>query len=110
MANDLNRNQAAFATRAVHTGQEPDPLTGAVIPPVYHATTFVQDGIGRSKGFDYSRSGNPTRNMLELCLADLEGAETASVFPSGLSAAATLIEPAHRSWRITISTAACTGC
>ncbi|MBN8953616.1 MULTISPECIES: PLP-dependent aspartate aminotransferase family protein [unclassified Rhizobium] len=92
MANDLNRNQAAFATRAVHTGQEPDPLTGAVIPPVYHATTFVQDGIGRSKGFDYSRSGNPTRNMLELCLADLEGAETASVFPSGLSAAATLIE------------------
>ncbi len=92
MANELNRNQAAFATRAVHVGQEPDPLTGAVIPPVYHATTFVQDGIGRSKGFDYSRSGNPTRNMLELCLADLEGAETAHVFPSGLSAAATLLE------------------
>ncbi len=92
MTNEPHRNQAGFATRAIHVGQEPDPLTGAVIPPVYHATTFVQDGIGKSKGFDYTRSGNPTRNMLELCLADLEGAETACVFPSGLSAAATLLE------------------
>lgn len=86
------RNQAGFATRAIHTGQSPDPLTGAVIPPIYHATTFVQDGIGKSKGFDYSRSGNPTRNSLEACLADLEGAEAAFAFPSGLAAAATLLE------------------
>ena len=92
MTNKLLRNQAQFATRAVHVGQEPDPLTGAVIPPVYHATTYVQDGIGTSKGFDYSRSGNPTRNALETCLADLEGARLAFVFPSGLSAAATLLE------------------
>lgn len=92
MTKDSHRNQAAFATRAIHIGQEPDPLTGAVIPPIYHATTYVQDGIGASKGFDYSRSGNPTRNALELCLADLEGAEAAFVFPSGLSAAATLLE------------------
>lgn len=92
MADEFHRNQAGFATRAIHVGQEPDPLTGAVIPPVYHATTFVQDGIGRNKGFNYSRSGNPTRNMLELCLADLEGAEAACVFPSGLAAAATLLE------------------
>ena len=92
MANGSQRNQAGFATRAIHVGQEPDPLTGAVIPPVYHATTFVQDGIGKSRGYDYSRSGNPTRNGLERCLADLEGAGTACVFPSGLSAAATLLE------------------
>lgn len=92
LTDDTHRNRAGFATRAIHVGQEPDPLTGAVIPPIYHATTYVQDGIGRSKGFDYSRSGNPTRNMLELCLADLEGAATAHVFPSSLSAAATLLE------------------
>ena len=92
MPNKLHRNQAGFATRAIHIGQEPDPLTGAVIPPIYHATTYVQDGIGASKGYDYSRSGNPTRNALELCLADLEGAEAAAVFPSGLAAAATLLE------------------
>jgi cystathionine beta-lyase/cystathionine gamma-synthase len=90
--NKLPRNRAGFATRAIHIGQEPDPLTGAVIPPVYHATTYVQDGIGSSKGFDYSRSGNPTRNSLELALADLEGAQVAFAFPSGLAAAATLIE------------------
>ncbi|WP_249126879.1 trans-sulfuration enzyme family protein [Brucella oryzae] len=86
------RNQAGFATRAIHIGQEPDPLTGAVIPPIYHATTYVQDGIGTSRGYDYTRSGNPTRNGLERCLADLEGAEAAFVFPSGLAAAATLLE------------------
>ncbi|MBC8719008.1 MULTISPECIES: PLP-dependent aspartate aminotransferase family protein [Brucella/Ochrobactrum group] len=92
MTEKLLRNQAGFATRAVHTGQSPDPLTGAVIPPIYHATTFVQDGIGKSKGFDYSRSGNPTRNSLEACLADLESAKAAFAFPSGLAAAATLLE------------------
>lgn len=92
MTNKLLRNQAGFATRAIHVGQEPDPLTGAVIPPIYHATTYVQDGIGASKGYDYSRSGNPTRNALERCLADLEGAEVAFTFPSGLAAAATLLE------------------
>lgn len=92
MTNKLLRNQAGFATRAIHVGQEPDPLTGAVIPPIYHATTYVQDGIGASKGYDYSRSGNPMRNALERCLADLEGAEVAFTFPSGLAAAATLLE------------------
>lgn len=92
MSKNPPRNQAGFATRAIHVGQEPDPLTGAVIPPIYHATTYVQDGIGASKGYDYTRSGNPTRNNLERCLADLEGAEAAFVFPSGLAAAATLLE------------------
>jgi len=90
--NKLFRNQAGFATRAIHVGQEPDPLTGAVIPPIYHATTYAQDGIGANKGYDYSRSGNPTRIALERCLADLEGAEVAFAFPSGLAAAATLLE------------------
>ncbi|PQA73914.1 trans-sulfuration enzyme family protein [Brucella oryzae] len=92
MSRNPPRNQAGFATRAIHIGQEPDPLTGAVIPPIYHATTYVQDGIGTSRGYDYTRSGNPTRNGLERCLADLEGAEAAFVFPSGLAAAATLLE------------------
>lgn len=92
MSKNSPRNQVGFATRAIHVGQQPDPLTGAVIPPVYHATTYVQDGIGVSKGYDYTRSGNPTRNGLEQCLADLEGAQAAFTFPSGLAAAATLLE------------------
>lgn len=92
MDNNSHRNWVAFATRAIHVGHEPDPLTGAVIPPIYHATTYVQDGIGSNRGYDYSRSGNPTRKALETCLADLEGAEAAFVFPSGLAAAATLLD------------------
>ena len=85
-------NQLGFETRAIHAGQEPDPLTGAIIAPVYTASTFVQDGIGENKGFIYSRSGNPTRLTLEACIADLESAETAFAFPTGLAAAATVLE------------------
>ncbi len=85
-------NQLGFETRAIHAGQTPDPLTGAIIAPVYTASTFVQDGIGENKGYLYSRPGNPTRLTLEVCLADLESAETAFAFPTGLSAAATVLE------------------
>ena len=81
-----------FNTRAIHAGQEPDPLTGAIIPPVYTASTYVQEGIGKNKGFIYSRTANPTRLTLEACLADLEGAQAAFAFPSGLAAAATVLE------------------
>ena len=63
-----------FETRAVHTGQEPDPVTGAVVTPISLSTTFAQDGVGGHKGFEYSRSGNPTRAALETCVASLEGA------------------------------------
>ena len=85
-------NRDAFETRAIHAGQEPDPLTGAVVTPIFTASTFVQDGIGENKGFMYSRSGNPTRQVLEACLADLEGAVTAIACPTGLSAASTILE------------------
>lgn len=85
-------NQLAIETRVIHAGQQPDPLTGAVVQPIYTASTFVQDGIGKNKGYMYSRSGNPTRATLEACLADLEGGRAALAFPTGLSAAATILE------------------
>ncbi len=85
-------NQLAIETRAIHAGQEPDPLTGAVVQPIYTASTFVQEGIGKNKGYMYSRSRNPTRTTLEACLADLESARAAFAFPTGLSAAATILE------------------
>jgi cystathionine gamma-lyase len=89
---DTRRNQLAIETRAIHAGQEPDPLTGAVVQPIYTSSTFVQEGIGQNKGYLYSRSRNPTRSTLEACLADLEGGRVAKAFPTGLSAAATILE------------------
>ncbi|GAA1546203.1 cystathionine gamma-synthase [Microbacterium ginsengiterrae] len=77
----------AFATRAIHAGQDPDPLTGAIIPPIYQASTHVQDGIGGFRsGYEYNRAGNPTRNSLETQLAALEGGHGALSFASGLAA------------------------
>ena len=75
-----------FDTRAVHAGQEPDPTTGAVVTPITLSTTFVQDAVGSHKGFEYSRSGNPTRAALEACIASLEGARHGLAFASGLAA------------------------
>ena len=75
-----------FETRAVHTGQEPDPVTGAVVTPISLSTTFAQDGVGGHKGFEYSRSGNPTRLALETCVASLEEADHGLAFASGLAA------------------------
>jgi len=75
-----------FETRSIHTGQAPDPSTGATIPPVYLTTTFTQRAPGEHLGYDYSRSGNPTRNGLEEVLASLEGGEAAAAFASGLAA------------------------
>jgi cystathionine gamma-synthase len=75
-----------FETRAVHTGQEPDPVTGAVVTPISLSTTFAQNGVGGHKGFEYSRSGNPTRLALETCVASLEGADHGLAFASGLAA------------------------
>jgi cystathionine gamma-lyase/cystathionine beta-lyase/cystathionine gamma-lyase/homocysteine desulfhydrase len=78
--------QARFATRAIHDGQEPDPLTGAVNVPVYLSSTYVQQGIGENKGYEYSRVSNPTRDRLEENLASLEGGVAARVFGSGMAA------------------------
>lgn len=75
-----------FSTKAVHVGQDPDPVTGATIPPIYQTATFTQSAPGEHKGYEYSRSGNPTRSALETCLASLEGAAHALAFASGLAA------------------------
>ena len=75
-----------FETRAIHAGQEPDLQTGAVVPPVSLATTFAQEAVGKHRGYEYSRSGNPTRAALETCLAALEGAAHGLAFSSGLAA------------------------
>jgi cystathionine gamma-synthase len=75
-----------FETRAIHAGQEPDPATGAVVTPVYLTSTFAQEAVGKHRGYEYSRSGNPTRTALERCLASLEGAAHGLAFASGLAA------------------------
>jgi len=81
-----NNRQAGFATRAIHDGQEPDPFTGAVNVPIYLSSTYVQQGIGEHKGYEYSRVSNPTRDRLEENLASLEGGVAARVFASGMAA------------------------
>jgi cystathionine gamma-synthase len=86
-----------FNTRAVHAGQTPDPITGAVIPPLYQTTTFAQDGIGRLRnGYEYGRGGNPTRDALQVQIAALEGGKHAFSFSSGLAAEDALIRAALR--------------
>ncbi|HQR42452.1 MAG TPA: cystathionine gamma-synthase, partial [Gemmatales bacterium] len=75
-----------FATRAIHAGQDADPATGATIVPIYATSTYTQAAPGNHKGYEYSRSGNPTRAALETCLAALEGAEMGLAFASGLAA------------------------
>jgi cystathionine gamma-synthase/cystathionine gamma-lyase len=75
-----------FETRAIHDGQKPDPLTGAVIVPVYQTSTYQQDAIGRHKGYEYSRIGNPTRKALEDVIASLEGGKYGLAFASGVAA------------------------
>ncbi|MDB5937343.1 MAG: cystathionine beta-lyase [Massilia sp.] len=80
------------ATRVIHAGQAPDPSTGAVMPPIYATSTFVQESPGVHKGLDYGRSHNPTRWALERCVADLEGGSRAFAFASGLAAISTVLE------------------
>lgn len=81
-----------FATRTVHGGQRPDPLTGAVMPPIYATSTFVQSSPGVHKGYDYSRTRNPTRDALQAALADLECGGAAFAFASGMAASSTVLE------------------
>src|SRR6201996_172252 len=81
-----DRPDHGFATRAIHAGQEADPATGATVVPIYATSTFTQEAPGKHKGFEYSRSGNPTRTALETCLAALEGGERGLAFASGLAA------------------------
>jgi cystathionine gamma-synthase len=88
-----------FETRAIHEGQEPDPATGAMTTPIYQTSTYVQEEVGVHKGYDYSRSGNPTRTALETCLASLESAAHGLAYSSGLGAVTTimhLVAPGER--------------
>ncbi|HEX7985614.1 MAG TPA: PLP-dependent aspartate aminotransferase family protein [Duganella sp.] len=84
--------KAALSTRVIHAGQSPDPSTGAIMPPIYATSTYVQESPGVHKGLDYGRSHNPTRWALERCVADLEGGAQAFAFASGLAAIATVLE------------------
>jgi len=81
-----------FATRAIHAGQEPDPTTGAIMSPIYATSTYVQESPGVHKGYEYSRTQNPTRMAYERCIADLESGEHGFAFASGMAATATILE------------------
>jgi cystathionine gamma-lyase len=81
-----------FATRVIHGGQHPDPLTGAVMPPIYATSTYVQKSPGVHQGFEYSRTRNPTRDALQAAVANLEGGAAGFAFASGMAASATLLE------------------
>lgn len=86
-----------FSTRAIHAGQEPDPSTGSVIVPIHTASTFVQDGVGGLRqGYEYARTGNPTRTALETCLAALEGGRYGRAFASGMAATDALLRATCR--------------
>jgi len=88
----VNRDEYGFETLAIHAGQDPDPLTGAVVPPIYQTSTYKQDGVGGTRGgYEYSRTANPTRAALERCLAALENGAAALAFASGMAAEDCLI-------------------
>ena len=82
----------ALATRVIHAGQSPDPSTGAIMTPIYQTSTYVQQSPGVHKGFEYSRTHNPTRFAYERCIADLEGGVAGFAFASGMAATSTVLE------------------
>ena len=86
------KNRLAFATRTIHAGQHPDPSTGAVMVPIYATSTYAQESPGVHKGYEYSRSQNPTRQAFERCIADLESGERGYAFASGLAAISTVLD------------------
>jgi cystathionine gamma-lyase len=90
MSNDSDAQR--FGTRVIHGGQRPDPLTGAVMPPIYATSTYVQSSPGVHKGYEYSRTANPTRDALQASIANLEGGAAGYAFASGLAASATILE------------------
>ena len=81
-----SKKPMGFSTRAIHGGQSPDPATGAVMTPIYQTSTYAQEQVGVHKGYEYSRTGNPTRAALEACLAALEGGAYGLCFSSGMAA------------------------
>src|SRR3989440_1510087 len=97
------KKQHEFATRAIHAGQEPDPTTGAIMTPIYATSTYVQESPGKHKGYDYSRSINPTRLAYERCIADLESGTRGWAFASGLAAMATALDALDSGSHIVVS-------
>ena len=91
-----------FETAAIHAGQDPDPATGAAVGPIYQTSTYVQEGVARHRGYDYSRTANPTRTALETCLAALEEARHCVAFGSGMAAIATLAMTVRSGDRVVI--------
>lgn len=87
-----DKSKAGFATRSIHAGQAPDPSTGAIMPPIYATSTYVQASPGEHLGYEYSRSQNPTRMAFERCIADLESGSHGFAFASGMAAIATVLE------------------
>ena len=87
-----DKKSLKFDTRVIHAGQAPDPTTGAVMPPIYQTSTYVQQSPGVHSGFEYSRTQNPTRFAYEACIADLEGGQRGFAFASGMAATATILE------------------
>lgn len=92
MAKNTTRNQLGMATRGIHAGQHPDPTTGAIMMPIYATSTYVQESPGKHKGYEYSRTHNPTRQAYERCVADLENGTAAYAFSSGLATVATILD------------------
>src|SRR3954453_12462960 len=86
------QKQPGFGTRAIHAGQTPEPATGAIMTPIYATSTYVQESPGVHKGFEYSRSQNPTRFAYERCVAALEGGTRGFAFASGLAATSTILD------------------
>ena len=97
------KKQKDFATRAIHAGQEPDPTTGAIMTPIYATSTYVQESPGKHKGYDYSRSINPTRLAYEKCIADLESGTRGFAFASGLAAMSTILDLLESGSHIVVS-------
>jgi cystathionine beta-lyase/cystathionine gamma-synthase len=91
LSDNSEHNTDGFETRAIHAGQSPDSATGAIITPIYQTSTYAQTAVGEHKGFDYSRTANPTRSALEECLASLEGGRYGLAFSSGMGAITTLL-------------------
>jgi cystathionine gamma-lyase len=87
-----SKSKLHLATRAIHAGQQPDPSTGAIMTPIYATSTYVQRSPGEHKGWEYSRSHNPTRDAYEKCIADLEGGIRGFAFASGMAATSTVLE------------------
>ncbi|MEO8746932.1 MAG: PLP-dependent aspartate aminotransferase family protein [Rhodanobacter sp.] len=92
MKNEMKRGKYGLGTRAIHAGQQPDPATGAIMTPIFATSTYVQESPGKHKGYEYSRTQNPTRIAYERCVASLEGGVAGFAFASGMAATSTVLE------------------